>query len=205
MTKNNSCNGLLNAGMVAANWHAACNHAIAAQSSLERDKSHTFPAMKPRHNVASLFPRIKGRRCQRIQPGRFSLKVAKKMPFVYSRVGAVNASGFVRDADSGWLRGAGARGLPYRRAWIANGGHACDLWPDMAFAPSTVPRLPGAARTGQGAYILQQDPSGLWFVDPWGNNNAGTIRPASHSAGVAGGRDLNDTCFIIELDHATCL
>lgn len=127
------------------------------------------------------------------------------MMFVYSRVGAMTAAGSAHGADCGWLRGASARGLPYRRAWIANGGRACDLWPDMAFAPAAVQRQPNAARAGQGAYILQQDPSGLWFVDPWGNNNAGAIRPASvlaHDSHTA--HDLNDTCFIIELDRATC-
>lgn len=108
-------------------------------------------------------------------------------------------------ADSGWRRGVAARGLPYRQAWVAHGGRTSEQWPEMGFsaaarAPS--PR-PAAKRAGRGAYILQQDPGGRWFVDPWGSNNAGAIRPASpvppRSAAAA-----DDTCFIIELERATC-
>jgi hypothetical protein len=124
------------------------------------------------------------------------------MMFVYSRVGGATAAG---EADSGWLRGASVRGLPYRRAWVANAGRPSDIWRDMAFA-APAPQRQRAPREGQEAYILQQDPNGLWFVDPWASNGAGTIRPALPRTPMpvaTNSRDLADTCFIIELDRAT--
>ena len=129
------------------------------------------------------------------------------MKFVYSRVGGATTTGMPGEVDSGWLCGPSARGLPYRRAWVANAGRSSDMWREMAFA-APAPQRQAIPRAGQEAYILQQDPSGLWFVDPWGNNGAGAVRPAAAVArsiapATGSGRDLADTCFIIELDHAT--
>lgn len=123
------------------------------------------------------------------------------MMYVYSRLTPAQA-------DAGWLVGASARGLPHRRAWIDNAGRpnsdGSNIWRDMAFAaPAPQPRKswPG---TNEDAYILQQDPSGLWFVDAW-TDNAGTIRSArpGKATPAASSRDLANTCFIIELEHAT--
>lgn len=127
------------------------------------------------------------------------------MMFVYFRVGGATASGMAGEVDSGWLCGASARGLPYRRAWVANAGRSGDIWREMAFT-APAPQRQRPPREGQEAYILQQDPSGLWFVDPWASNGAGTIRPAMPALPVEpapSSRDLADTCFIIELDRAT--
>lgn len=131
------------------------------------------------------------------------------MKFVYSRVGGIGATGVVGELDAGWLGGAGARGLPHRRAWVANAGRngGSDIWREMAFTAPAPQRRPSKPLDGGEAYILQQDPNGLWFVDPWGDS-IGAIRPAAGSASrmalpVNNGRDLADTCFIIELAHTT--
>ncbi|MFL6710902.1 MAG: hypothetical protein ACJ8HI_22100 [Massilia sp.] len=125
------------------------------------------------------------------------------MTFVYSRVGGATTAGMPDAVDSGWLCGVNARGRPYRRAWVGNAGRTADIWREMAFT-APAPTRQSLARDGQEAYILQQDPSGLWYVDPWGSNGAGTIRPAAQAGALpSSGRDLSDTCFIIELKHAT--
>ena len=148
------------------------------------------PQWQAQSSVEGVFPRFTGMR---------------KMTFVYSRVGALTAAGMAGQADSGWLYGASVRGLPYRLAWVANAVRSGDIWREMAFT-APVPQRQGPRRAGQEAYILQQDPNGLWFVDPWAGNGAGTIRPARPSLpvdAVSSSRDLADTCFIIELDRAT--
>ncbi|MDB5958742.1 MAG: hypothetical protein JWP59_36 [Massilia sp.] len=133
------------------------------------------------------------------------------MKLVYSRVGGSSAARLSDGADAGWLGATGARGLPYRRAWVAHaarlGNGGSDLWSDLAFPAPAPHRRPAPPMAGEEAYILQRNPDGLWFVDPWGET-AGTLRPfsprmARGSAHMSGGRDLGNTCFIIELAHAT--
>lgn len=132
------------------------------------------------------------------------------MKYVYSRVGSLGGSGLLGGLDAGWLGGASARGLPHRRAWVANAGRngGSDIWSAMEFTAPAPQRRPTKPVDGQEAYILQQDPNGLWFVDPWGDN-AGMIRPADNATTarmtmpVNAGRDMGDTCFIIELAHTT--
>jgi hypothetical protein len=137
------------------------------------------------------------------------------MMFVYSRVGGP-VTAMTREAvHYGWLRGASTRGRPYPRAWVANVGRGGDIWRDMAITAPAPNRAPSAPRDGQQSYILQQDPNGLWYVDPWASNGAGTIRSdapiVSSFAAVAAMpqtsndamRDMADTCYIIELDSAT--
>lgn len=126
------------------------------------------------------------------------------MTFLYARVGSASAAGLLGETDAGWLCGASARGLPHRRAWIASAcrigaGALGDLWRDLACA---APRRVTPPQQGQQSYILQQDPNGLWFVDPWGER-AGTIRPASAPVVRATAATSANTCFIIELRHAT--
>lgn len=130
------------------------------------------------------------------------------MRYVYSRLVDPAAALLPGPANAGGL--ARVRGLPHRRAWIdrASRSASADLWGDMAFtalAPQCRPQRPGPDHA---TYILQQDPCGLWFVDDWADS-VGTIRPArplapmAASAAVAGSRELGNTCFIIELEHAT--
>lgn len=131
------------------------------------------------------------------------------MTYVYTRLGDPATTALLGEVDAGWLCGASARGLPRRRAWIDNAGRpgseGGDIWRDMAFAAPAPKRRQVWPQGGQDAYVLQQDPSGLWFVDPWGDS-VGTIRAIDTPALAArstGGRDLANTCFIIELGHAT--
>lgn len=128
------------------------------------------------------------------------------MKYVYSRVGNLGGSGLMGGLDAGWLGGASARGLPHRRAWVANAGRngGSDIWSAMEFTAPAPQRRPSRPVDGQEAYILQQDPNGLWFVDPWGAADAGNMRPAIATAPPAvESRDMINTCFIIELDRAT--
>jgi hypothetical protein len=134
-----------------------------------------------------------------------------KMKLVYSRVGGASAARLCGEAGAGWLGGADARGLPYRRAWVAYAARlsidVSDLWTDMAFPAPAPQRRHAQPMAGEEAYILQRDPDGLWFVDAWAEA-AGTLRPfsprmARGSAHMNGARDLGNTCFIIELAHAT--
>lgn len=127
------------------------------------------------------------------------------MTFVYTRLGGASTAGQPGEVDCGWLQGTAARGLLYRRAWVANAGRAGDMWQEMAFA-APAPQRRAVPRAGQEAYILQQEAGGQWFVDLWGTHGAGAIRPTtapSAAPAPAGSRDLAETCFIIELDHAT--
>lgn len=133
------------------------------------------------------------------------------MKLVYARAGGASATGLAGDFDGGGgLGGAGARGLPHRRAWVAHaarpGNDGADIWKAMSFTAPQPQRRPVRPRDGEQAYILQQDPDGLWFVDPWGTS-VGTMRPpgsaGSRIAPPGPSRDLGNTCFIIELAHAT--
>jgi hypothetical protein len=129
--------------------------------------------------------------------------------YVYSRLGDPANAGLPEHADAGWLVGASARGLPYRRAWIDHAGRpdsaGPNIWWEMAFAaPAPTPRQAWPCND-EDAYILQQDASGAWWVDPWANGS-GTIRAAQSAMtapAASGGRDLGNTCFIIELAYAT--
>lgn len=125
------------------------------------------------------------------------------MTFVYTRLGGATTTGLPDELDCGWLQDRRGQRRPYRRAWVANAGRAGDMWREMAFA-APAPERRTVPRAGLETYILQQEPSGQWFVDMWGSNVAGAIRPP-HSAApaAASGRNLDDTCYIIELDHAT--
>lgn len=137
------------------------------------------------------------------------------MMYVYSRLLDPAMAALAGPADAGWLVGVSARGLPHRRAWIDHAGRASsggsDIWRDMAFAAPAPRRRLVWPQADQDAYILQQDPSGLWSVDPWADS-VGTIRAVpsaqlantAHGTQAAGsGRDLANACFIIELEHAT--
>lgn len=126
------------------------------------------------------------------------------MKYVYTRLGDPAAAGLPVRADAGWLVGASARGLPHRRAWIDYPGrNSSDIWRDMAFTPPPPTRRQAWPAAEQDAYILQQDPNGLWCIDAWATS-AGIVRAArTTDAAANGGHDMNNTSFIIELELFT--
>lgn len=126
------------------------------------------------------------------------------MTLIYSPVDGRTAG----QRGTGCSGGTKARTTPYRLAWIAHSvrfGAAADIWRLLDFKAPLPPRHPLRPREDRQAFILQQDPCGRWYIDPWGSSSSGLIRPIHHPtpAPTPPSRDTADTCFIIELGHAS--
>jgi hypothetical protein len=86
----------------------------------------------------------------------------------------------------------GARGgvrvlnVPTCDGWLQRQANdACyDFWPDLAIGAQLVREHDGPplaavqpAVTAAALFVMQQDPDGAWFIDPWRTDRAGQMRP----------------------------
>ena len=88
----------------------------------------------------------------------------------------------------------GARGgvrvlnVPTCAGWLQRQANdaSYDFWPDLAIG--TLMRAPAemapagndqAADSAAALFVMQQDPDGAWFIDPWRADHAGDVRPVA--------------------------
>lgn len=78
-----------------------------------------------------------------------------------------------------------------------------DRWHGPALAAGESGWAPGPARKSTGAYILQKDPDGCWYLDQWKDDAAATMRPFAANRQDGAGAPASDDAelfFIIEIN-----